>query len=251
MSISRPFDAYSQYYDLLYRDKDYAAEADSVNKLLKRHAPDCCTVLEFGCGTGKHARLLTGHGYRMTGVERSAEMLAKAPPTDNIQYVEADIRHVQLEQRFDAVISLFHVISYLTDNGDVQTVFTRATEHLHPGGLFVFDVWYAPAVLKQRPDTRVKRMRDERIEVLRIAEPVMHPNQNRVDVNYTVFVQDLANGHFTRLTESHPMRYFSLPELDLFAAAAGFTRLTAEDLLTGNPPAEDTWGVCLVFKKQD
>lgn len=249
MNTLQPFDAYSRYYDLLYRDKDYAAEADSVTKLLQRFAPQGQTLLEFGCGTGKHAQLLSERGYAITGVERSATMLAKAPVSERIHYVEADIRHVQLTQRFDAVMSLFHVVSYMTSNADVQAVFARAAEHLNPNGLFVFDVWYAPAVLKQRPDTRVKRMQDAQIAVTRIAEPVMHPNENRVDVNYTVFVQDLSNAQFTRLNENHPMRYFSLLELDLFAANAGFSRLYAGDLLNDTAPSEDTWGVCCVFQK--
>jgi hypothetical protein len=33
------FAAYSRYYDLLYRDKDYAAEARYVHELVQRHHP--------------------------------------------------------------------------------------------------------------------------------------------------------------------------------------------------------------------
>lgn len=250
MKNLQPFEAYSHYYDLLYREKDYVAEANSINRLLRYYSPDCRTVLEFGCGTGKHARLLAKQGYKITGVERSADMLAKASACDGIQYLEADIRFVQLEQRFDSVISLFHVMSYQISNQDVLAVFSRAAEHLLPGGLFVFDVWYTPAVLKQRPENRVRRMQDDSVEVFRVAEPIIYPNQNQVDVNYTVFIKDLATNQLTQLTERHPMRHFSLPELDLFASQTGFVRLAAEDLLTGNVPGEDTWGICLVFQKE-
>ena len=37
--------------------------------------------------------------------------------------------------------------------------------------------------------------------------------------------------------------------IDLLAEAAGFERLTAEEWLTGAPPSEATWGVCLVLRK--
>jgi hypothetical protein len=71
-----------------------------------------------------------------------------------------------------------------------------------------------------------------------------------VDVNYTVFARDIASGAVQTLTETHPMRHFSLPELDLLAAESGFERLTAEAFLSGDQPSEDTWGVCVVLKKQ-
>jgi hypothetical protein len=46
------------------------------------------------------------------------------------------------------------------------------------------------------------------------------------------------------------MRHFSLLELDLIAARSGFERLGAQELLTGNAPSEQTWGVCLVMRKR-
>lgn len=243
------FDAYSRYYDLLYQDKDYGAEAAYVDALLQRHGITGRELLEFGCGTGRHGRLLAEHGYRVTGIERSAAMVAQAAAVSGFSCREGDIRTLQLGRAFDAVLSLFHVVSYQVGNADVQAVFARAAEHLGTGGLFVFDVWYSPAVLAQRPVVRVKRMAGAGVEITRLAEPVLHPNENRVDVNYTLFARDTATGAIATFTESHPMRHFSLPELDLLAAAAGFERLGAEAFLTGAPPGEDTWGLCLVLRK--
>ena len=61
-----PFNAYGSYYDLLYRDKDYSAEADYIAKLLARYGESSgAELLEFGSGTGKHGRLLAERGYRV------------------------------------------------------------------------------------------------------------------------------------------------------------------------------------------
>jgi len=127
--------------------------------------------------------------------------------------------------------------------------YVAEAEHLEAGGLFVFDVWYSPAVYAQKPEVRVKRMADEAIEITRIAEPVIHPNENRVDVNYTIFARDLASGEVETMTETHPMRHFSLTEVDLLAQMNGFAVVGAEEFLTGNRPSEETWGVCLILKK--
>ena len=72
------FDAYSRYYDLLYRDKDYAAEAQYVAGALRRHAPQAKRLLELGCGTGGHAEHLARAGYAVDGFDVSDTMLARA-----------------------------------------------------------------------------------------------------------------------------------------------------------------------------
>ena len=250
MTSPEPFNAYSRYYDLLYRDKDYAAEVDYVHALLERYAVPGHEILELGSGTGKHGRLLAGHGYRVTGIERSAEMVAQAETTDGFTCQQGDIREVTTGRTFDAVLSLFHVISYQVSNADVSAVFARAAEQLQPGGLFVFDVWYSPAVYVQQPEVRVKRLEEGDLKITRIAEPVIYPNENRVDVNYTIFAQDGESGESQTFTENHPMRHFSLPELDMLAANAGFERLCAEAFLSGEAPGEETWGVCLVLRRR-
>ena len=71
--------AYSCYYNLLYKDKDYAGEAEYIHRLVNAHHPHAKTLLDLGCGTGKPALLLAQAGYRVTGVDRSEEMLAAAP----------------------------------------------------------------------------------------------------------------------------------------------------------------------------
>lgn len=243
------FNAFSRYYDLLYRDKDYAAEVEYIDRLLQRHGASGAELLEFGSGTGKHGRLLAQRGYRVTGIERSADMVAQAKQVDGFQCQVGDIATVQLGCTFDAVLSLFHVISYQISNEAVLAVFARAAEHLVPGGLFIFDVWYSPAVYEQRPSVRVKQLQGDGTRITRIAEPQIYPNENRVDVNYQIFAEEEASSRVEKLSESHPMRHFSLPELDLFAQISGFERVGAEEFLTGNTPSEETWGVCIIMRK--
>lgn len=246
---SRVFDAYSRYYDLLYRDKDYAGEAAHIDRLLRTYGVSGSDLLEFGSGTGRHGGRLAALGYQVTGIERSPEMVALAIETDGFHCLQGDICELELGRTFAAVLSLFHVVSYQVTNPAVHAVFARAAEHLASGGLFVFDVWYSPAVYSQRPEVRVKRMGDASVEITRVAEPITSPNEDRVDVHYTIFARDLGSGELETLDETHSMRHFSLPELDLLARAHGFERLTAEEFLTGAPPGEDTWAICLVLRK--
>ncbi len=243
------FDAYSRYYDILYQDKDYVAEVAYIRSLLTRHGVMAGDLLELGSGTGKHAQLLVKYGYTVDGIERSAEMVARIPVMKGFSCQQGDIRSFHMQRSYDAVLSLFHVLSYQASNQDVQAVFARAAEHLKPGGIFVFDFWYSPAVYTQKPTTRVKRMFDEQVEVTRVAEPHIFPNENRVDVNYTIYAKERASDSIKTFAELHPMRHFSLPEIDLFADMAGLQRVGTEEFLTGNEPSEMTWGVCVTLQK--
>lgn len=243
------FNAYSRYYDLLYRDKDYVGEAAYIQMLLTRYGLQKGELLEFGSGTGKHGRLLAAQGFAVHGIERSSEMVAEAQTLPGFTCQQGDITSVFMGRLYDAVLSLFHVISYQTSNAQLQAVFANASLHLKSGGLFIFDFWYSPAVYAQKPVIRVKRMADKQVEITRIAEPNIHPNENRVDVNYTIIERDKISGHFQTMQEQHPMRHLSLPEIDLLSAKAGFKRLDAEEFLTGNSPSEATWGVCVVLQK--
>jgi SAM-dependent methyltransferase len=248
--VSQPvFNAYSRYYDLVYRDKDYAAEAGYVRSLLSRYGVKSGDLLEFGSGTGKHGCLLAQHGYNVHGIERSAEMVAAAQLVPGFTCEQGDIATINMGRAYNAVLSLFHVTSYQTTNQQLQTVFANAAAHLNSGGLFIFDFWYSPAVYTHKPAVRVKRMADGQVEITRIAEPVIHANENRVDVHYTLFARELATGAVHTLQEVHPMRHFSLPEIDVLAESQGFERIVAEEVSSGKVPSEDTWGVCVILQK--
>jgi SAM-dependent methyltransferase len=243
------FNAYSQYYNLLYRDKDYPGEAAYIHKLLTRYGIPKGDLLEYGSGTGKHGKLLAAKGYTLHGIERSADMVAEAEQASGFTCQQGDIANTNMGRTYDAVLSLFHVMSYQTSNAQFQAVLINAAAHLNPGGLFIFDFWYSPAVYAQKPVVRIKRMVDQQVEITRIAEPVTYTNENRVDVNFTIISRDLVTGAVQTLQETHPMRHFSLPEIDILAGVHGFELISAEEFLTGNVPSESTWGVCVILKR--
>ena len=115
--------AYASAYDDLYADKDYEAECDVVERIFAGYADGPVrSVLDLGCGTGGHAKLLARRDCQVTGVDASSEMLARArergnsvpgsPPTD----LQGDVRTLELGRQFDAVLMLFAVLGYQTAN---------------------------------------------------------------------------------------------------------------------------------------
>jgi SAM-dependent methyltransferase len=247
------FSAYSEYYDLLYRDKDYAGESRYVLGRLRQsmgRRPN--SILELGCGTGKHAELFYAEGLKVTGVDLSATMIEQARNRlPGGTFVEGDVRTVRLGSTFESVVSLFHVASYQTTNDDILAFLKTAAAHLEPGGVFLFDFWYGPAVYTQQPAVRVKRMENDRVSILRTAEPVHWVNDCMVEVHYEVIVEDRASGRAEHIKEKHSMRYFFLPELRTYLDQAGFdsTSTEFEEWITRASPGPDSWGVTAVARK--
>ncbi len=252
------FQKYSFFYDLLYRDKDYAAEADYVARTIRSARPGTRSILELGSGTGRHGRLLAANGFNVQGIERSADMVAiahtaSAPPATamggSFTCEVGDVRSADLGRTFDAVIALFHVISYQTTNEDLEASFRVAAQHLAPGGVFLFDVWHGPAVLTVQPKERVKRVADDRFEVTRTARPELDTNRGTVKVIYEMKCKDRQSDHVGHFNEEHLMRYLFPTEIDLFAQRCGMRVVASEEFLTSQPPSPSTWGVAYLLQK--
>jgi SAM-dependent methyltransferase len=255
ITMSLPFETSSKVYDLLYHDKDYPSEAAFIHNCLRRKGNVPRSILELGSGTGLHSKLLAWLGHDMAGVDLSPGMIAKAEDLkasqpENIRtkmsFHEGNVRTFKLGRKVDAVVSLFHVVSYQTTNSEVLEMFRNAREHLEAGGVFLFDGWYGPAVLSCLPAVRVKRGGDSNLEVIRLCEPVLDTNQCWVDVNYTYLVKQLPGGEVSESRETHRMRYFFLPELEHFLSCAGFRLARSFEWLSGKPLSSGTFGACFI-----
>jgi SAM-dependent methyltransferase len=251
--MSTVFKNYARYYNLLYKDKDYAGEVDHIDKLIKTFSRRSAkTVLDIGCGTGTHASWMARLEYTMTGVDLSPEMVshAKERNIENADFHVGNATDFKLDKKFDVVTSLFHVLSYQTSNASAQAMIRNAASHLTENGLFVFDFWYGPAVLSEKPSVKIRRLEDEEIKVTRIAEPGLRVNDNVVDVNFELLIQDKATLLSETVKEVHPMRYFFKPEIELLLENAGFELIYFNEWMTGAAPSEKTWGVCAVAVKK-
>ena len=250
------FADYARYYNVLYKDKDYAAEARFILQCLQRNGSMPKTLLDLGCGTGRHALEMAGQGIAVSGVDMSETMLAvgqKIISRSEVSPLPAlshgDARNVRLQKQFDAVTSLFHVMSYQTTEDDALAVMHTAREHLVEGGLFLFDFWYGPGVLTDPPTLRRKIMEDEATRVERVASPVHRINDNVVEVHYTIDLISKKGGSKNHLEECHVMRYWFLPELRYLAREAGLKIVAEGAWMSSAIPEATTWNAWMLVRK--
>jgi SAM-dependent methyltransferase len=246
-------DLYSQYYDLLYCDKDYNSEVKYIDSLIKENAKNAKKILDMGCGTGKHAELLCNKDYTVHGIDLSEDMLKIAKDRrkgkeKQLSFSHSNIQNLSLDKKFDVVISLFHVMSYQNSNEELIKAFETVKKHLKDGGLFIFDFWYGPAVLRDLPTTRIKRFENENLKVTRIAEPLLHSQENIVDVNYDIFIEDKNTNNVLRKKELHKMRYFFDTELELICNKVGFKIENKYEWMSKKTPDFNSWNVVWIIK---
>ena len=256
--MSAPFDeGYSEAYDALYEEKDYAKECDLIDRIFREDSPgEVRRVLDLGCGTGGHAWELARRGYRVVGVDRSAPMLAQAlakAPSSGVtssgapRFVLGDLRELDLvvegEEPFDAAIMMFAVLGYLTQDADVLAALGEVRRRVKAGSVFVFDCWYGPAVVAEGPSERTKHLEMGEEHLERTAVGRLDSNRDVCTVAYHL-VRSSGDKVLSDVREDHQMRYFFLPGLETLLVSSGFELIrTGQFPHIDRAPDEASWNI--------
>jgi SAM-dependent methyltransferase len=138
-------------------------------------------VLELGCGSGLLTRYLIEAGHRVVATDASPAMLAlareTAPGAEVWQLVLPDDPLPECE----AVISVGHVFSYLSDEAAIERALAAAAEALRPGGVLALDLCDLRYGELRRDDPSSSRIADDWAIVTRFSLP--RPN---------LFVREIA-----------------------------------------------------------
>jgi len=143
--VLRPYyHRFAWVYDLLNAEP-ITARIDFIVAALQRRGvrpPD--RLLDAGCGTGRYAIQLAAHGFTVTGVDRSSELVKIAGQKPDaraadVRFSVADLLEFDPTDRFRAVLCR-GVLNDLTCDIDRERIFGRFAQWLAPGGVLIFDV---------------------------------------------------------------------------------------------------------------
>lgn len=124
------------------RQRNVARELQFVHQQVKLRMD--FEVLDVGCADGAHSVELASSGCRTTGLDLSRSLLERGLAAANrrgvaVRFVEADMREMNFERRFDVVLCLGSTFGYFDDAENLK-VLRNMARALKVGGHMVLDV---------------------------------------------------------------------------------------------------------------
>jgi SAM-dependent methyltransferase len=194
------------------------------SQIVAAAVPPGASILELGCGTGRILRPLAALGHPVTGVDDSADMLARSP---DLPTICSPIESLRLDRTFDAVLLASTMVN--ADPGTRQGFLATVRRHLRDGGIAVFQQ-NPPHWFETFQDA--DRVRDDPSGIRRIVRAARwEPPCLRLEVEYQV-----AGSVWTHAWTSYQISHEELAR-DLAAAGLRFGDWLTDDhaWFTGRP----------------
>lgn len=216
--------------NLIYDANIYDGMNTDLNDLqfYKRWMPENkdAPILELCCGTGRLTIPIAEEGYNICGVDFTSSMLERAKMKAlamklQIEFIEADIRTLDLKEKFDLIFFPFNSIHHLYNNKDLFKVFGNVKHHLKDGGIFLLDC-FNPSIHSivegEKAPKEIATYTTEDGRNILIQQKMRYEKKtqiNRIEWHYYI------NGEFDSIQQLD-MRLFYPQELDSYLEWNGF-----------------------------
>lgn len=184
-----------EYYDL-FKGSDFKRDIHKLHPLLR----GCKTVLDVGCGTGKHAQILKKLGYAVEGIDYSPEMIRYAKKgVKGIKFHIGDAATFKLKKKFDCIIALDSVLSFLRENKFDQAI-RNITRHLKKSGKVIFDIAFTDKLVGKPFESGIQQtVKKGDVQLTRLGKMKRVGNFLKTDIELT----GTDKGENIHITETH------------------------------------------------
>lgn len=244
------YESFASVYDLFMSDIDYDEWVEYVEEIWEKFNIKPEIVCELGCGTGSISLRLAEKGYDMIGIDISADMLSearnKAVQSDKeVLFLLQDMREFELYGTVNSIICLCDGLNYITEDEDMQQVFSLVNNYLHPGGLFVFDLNTEYKFKEIYGENTFTEVEDEAVYIWEN----YYDEEERINEYYLNFFVKNEDGTYERTQEEHYERAYTLEEIKGFIEKSGMKFEAAYDAFTFEPAREDSERIYVVARE--
>lgn len=183
-------------------------------------------ILELCCGTGRLTIPLVQAGFNITGVDNSSSMLKQAKEKARklnipIQFIESDMRTLDLPEVYDIIFIPFNSIHHLYNNQDFFSVLTSVKKYLKNDGYFLFDCFNPDIryiVNSENAEQIIAEYTTEDSREVVVKQTMVYENTTQINrIKWHYFI----NGKFDSV-QNLDMRMFFPQELDAYLHIHGF-----------------------------
>ncbi|NPV61871.1 MAG: class I SAM-dependent methyltransferase [Methanotrichaceae archaeon] len=157
------FDAHAPLYEDNVFTKNTVREVDFLLEELSLQPGS--SILDIGCGTGRHSIELAKRGYTVTGLDLSSEMLSRAADAArsagvNVNWIRSDATQFSLPGKYDGAICLcegaFGLLGQRDDSIDQPlSILCNISRSLKPQAKMVLTVLNATAMVRRHTNKDV------------------------------------------------------------------------------------------------
>lgn len=141
MRPTSSYDSIAGMYHALWFDWYLPAAMPALEQLFFAQVSRDALVLDICCGSGHVTKELVKRGYRVTGIDSSADLIALAQQQlPQTEFLVQDIRSLVLPTLYDAALSTFDSLNHLLTLEELERAFRHIHAVLKPGARFIFDM---------------------------------------------------------------------------------------------------------------
>ncbi|MED3997619.1 methyltransferase domain-containing protein [Peribacillus frigoritolerans] len=219
------YERFAYVYDELMKDAPYEKWLMILTAKLEQYGIGGRKVLDLACGTGEMTVELAQHGFEVTGVDLSDEMLLVANEKAvklglSIPLFQQNMAELEGLGQFDCVTIFCDSLNYLRDEEDIVKTFSRVHEHLKDGGLFMFDI-HSLYKMEEIFSDHTFAVNGEEVSYIWDCFPGEEPYSVEHDLSF--FVRDEESGLYDRFDELHYQRTYPVEQYKKWLEQAGFT----------------------------
>ena len=200
-------------------------------------------ILDAACGHGRHANMLAGMGFGVTGVDIMKEFISIAKKDARkqglkVEYVKNDLRKVKYYNKFDHAIMLFASFGYFGDEENLL-ILKNIGRTLKKEGLFFLDIINRDSFLCRLKDLAVTEITQDMM-----IDRVSFDSKTGCSLNRRTY---LRSG--TRHDTEFHVRLYNYNEIERLLKLAGFEIKKSLGDWKGNPFNSESPRLMLVAKK--
>lgn len=228
-ALAQAMDRVAAFFEAEYADYD-----DDLPVLAAYAARTGGPLLELGCGVGRVLVPLARAGYKVTGVDLSPAMLARAQAhaeaagvADRVRLIQGDYATAELAGPYRFACIMMNTFLHLPDREAQLAALRHWRKHLAPRGLLLIDVL--------NPDIAQLAALDGRMEwdrtwqdattgetVMKFVTRTLDPAEQIMHVNM-IYDAIAADGQVRRAVAEFDARYIWRFEGELLLEQAGYT----------------------------
>jgi SAM-dependent methyltransferase len=135
---------WSKFYDCMFDEDSFTLAQKQAAQLLSLVHHPVRSILDLGCGPGRHCLALAKLDYKVTGVDMSEFLLAKAKKKSKtssleITFISSDMLNFKSQIKYDLIINMFNSFGYFDTQEKNQQFINNSYNNLDKTGTFIID----------------------------------------------------------------------------------------------------------------